>query len=379
LIVKHLKNVSDTAVVEEFMESPYIQAFCGSEGFVTSEAVIDVSLLSRNRKRLGKEFFEKFEGEILSVLIAKKLIRPKDQMLDATVVPANIEYPTDVKLVNRCREWCLKVLHNLKSSLNVREKIRTYARTARAVYVNFTRKRKKAKRLIRKAHRQMLQFTRRNLGQVKEFLKKHGKELTVFQRRLIQERIKVAETILQQQWEMWRAKSHQMKDRIVSLSLPRIRPIVRGKDGKDVEFGPKVLLSWVDGFCFLDHFSFDAYNEAEHVRKSLRKHKERFGALPPVMIGDGIFGNRKNRKLLKRLRVLSAFKPLGRRSPENKAQRVWMRKKQKLRNGFMEGIIGHAKNQFGLDRIRYRIQDGELIWTMLALMGMNLHTALKRI
>lgn len=379
LVVKHIKRVSDEAVVEEFMESPYVQWFCGYDGLVTDERVIDPSLLSHQRKRLGKEFFEKFESEVLSVLIERRVIRPKEQMLDATIVPANLEYPTDVKLVNRCREWCVKTLRGLKRVLKLEEKIRTYARTARYVYLNFSRKRKRAKRLIRKVHRQMLQFTRRNLKQLKEILRGYGKELTLAQRRFIRERIQVIEKILEQQWGMWREKTHQVKDRIVSLALPHIRPMVRGKDGKDVEFGPKVLLSWVDGFCFLDYFSFDAYNEALQVDRSLRKYAERFGVLPPVSIGDGIFGNRANRQKLKELGIKSAFKPLGRPVETNHAQRSWMRKKQRLRNGRMEGIIGHGKNHFGLDRIRYRIQNGEWIWTMMALLGMNLSTALKRI
>lgn len=97
------------------------------------------------------------------------------------------------------------------------------------------------------------------------------------------------------------------------------------------------------------------------------------------MIGDGIFVNRRNRKLFKRLGILSAFKLLGKPSASDQKQKAWMRKKQRLRNGHMEGIIGHVKNHFGLDKIRYRIQDGELIWTMMALLGMNLSTALKRI
>ena len=379
LIVKHMKNVSDEAVVEEFMESPYIQAFCGYEGFVTEERVIDPSLLTHSRKRLGREFFEKFEKEMLAVLIEKKLIHPRDHMMDATVIPAGVEYPTDVKLVERCREWCVETLRTFRKRLNISERVRTYARTARYVYVNFSRKRKKAKRLIRKVHRQVLQFTRRNLFQLKEILRRHGRELSVRERQFVRERIRVVEKILEQQWAMWRAKAHQVKDRIVSLHKPKVRPMVRGKDGRDVEFGPKALLSWVDGFCFLDYFSHDAYNEALKVRESLKKHRERFGALPKVTIGDGIFGNQRNRRLLKRLGILNAFKPLGRPSKDDKAERAWLRKKQRLRNGYMEGIIGHAKNCFGLDRIRYRISDGDLIWTLMALMGMNLSTALKRI
>lgn len=379
LTVKHIKTVSDETVVEEFMESPYIQAFCGYDAFVTDEAVIDPSLLTYTRKRLGKKFFEKFESDILSVLIQKKIVKPKDHMLDATVVPANIEYPTDTKLVNRCREWLVKTIHVIRRTFNIKEKVRTYARTARKAYLNFQKKRKKTKKMVRKSQKTMLQFTRRNMAQLETLLKMWGKELTKKQREFIKERLTVVQEIYRQQWEMWKSKTHQVKDRIVSLHLPHIRPMVRGKDGRDVEFGPKPLFSWVDGYCFLDAFSFDTYNEANKVGESLKKYKQRFGKLPRVSIGDGIFGNRKNRKRLRRLGIKNAFKPLGRPKALSKNQKAWMKKKLRARNGSMEGIIGHAKRNFGLDRILYRIEGGEEIWTRMGLLSMNLSTALKRI
>jgi len=379
LVAKHIKRISDEIVVEEFMESPYIQAFCGHEMFVTDEAVMDPSLLSKQRKRLGKEFFETFETEVLNVLVENKIIRPKDHMLDATVLPANIEYPTDVKLVNRCREWLVKTISVMRRAFKIKEKVRTYARTARLVYTNFQRKRRKTKKFIRKAHKQTLQFTKRNIGQLMALLETYTQRLGKKKREFVLKRLAVVLEIYRQQWTMWKQKSHQMKDRIVSLHLPHIRPMVRGKDGRDVEFGPKVLLSWVNGFCFLDHFSFSAYNEAEHAEESLKKYEERFGKLPKVSIGDGIFGNRTNRQKLKELGIRNAFKPLGRPLVRTKAQKAWMKGKLKLRNGHMEGIIGHVKKHFGLDRINYRIDGGEEIWTRMGLLGMNLSTALKRI
>jgi len=138
---------------------------------------------------------------------------------------------------------------------------------------------------------------------------------------------------------------------------------VRGKDGRDVEFGPKVLLSWVDGFCFLDYLSCDAYNEGDKAVVSLEKYRERFGALPPVTIGDGIFGTRANRQKLKELGIRNAFKPLGRPPVMDSATAEWAKRKQRQRNGHMEGIIGHAKQHFKLDRVLYRIAGGEEIWT----------------
>ena len=57
----------------------------------------------------------------------------------------------------------------------------------------------------------------------------------------------------------------------------------------------------------------------------------------------------------------------------------WAKRKQRQRNGHMEGIIGHAKQHFKLDRVLYRIAGGEEIWTRMGLLSMNLATALKRV
>ena len=52
----------------------------------------------------------------------------------------------------------------------------------------------------------------------------------------------------------------RIDDRIVSISQPHVRPIKRGKAGADKEFGAKLSASLVDGYCFLDHMSWDSYN-----------------------------------------------------------------------------------------------------------------------
>jgi hypothetical protein len=60
---------------------------------------------------------------------------------------------------------------------------------------------------------------------------------------------------------MRRNKTYSVVDRIVSIHQPQVRPIVRGKEKSKVEFGSKINLSLVEGYAFLDHLSWDAYNE----------------------------------------------------------------------------------------------------------------------
>jgi hypothetical protein len=224
------------------MESPYIQRFCGYDYFVT-EDVIDASLLSKMRKRLGAKFFKEFEQRLIGLLVERKILKVQEHLIDGTVIPANIEYPTDAKLLNRCREWLVMVIKGLRKKLNICEKVRTYCRVARIFFINFHKKRKKTKAMIRLARAKMVRYVRRNIRQLEELLKKYGKKLSRDELEAIRKRLEVIWMVYAQQLEMWKKKTNMVKDRIVSLHLPHIRPVVRGKDGKNVEFGPKVLLS----------------------------------------------------------------------------------------------------------------------------------------
>lgn len=375
LVVKHTKGFSDEEVVEDYLENPYVQALCGEETFVT-EGGIDPSLLSKIRKRLGKTFFQRFEGDVLEVLKRRRIIRPGEHLLDATVVPANMEYPTDAKLLNRAREWVVKVIRVIRRRCNVKSKVRTYCRKARAAYLGFSKKRKKTKALVRLMRGKLLRYLRRNIRQLEDLLREQGRWLRGQERAFVKKRLTTVKLIYEQQCELWKTRARTVKDRIVSLHLPHIRPIVRGKDGRDVEFGPKILLSWVDGYGFLDALKFEAHNEGGLWGESLDLHKKRFGEFPTESTGDGIFGTRANRAMLKGKGVRGGVKALG-RSANTTENRKWLREKQKVRGSRMEGIIGHAKSHFGLDRIRYTIKDGEEIWIRLGLLAMNLSTAVK--
>ena len=59
---------------------------------------------------------------------------------------------------------------------------------------------------------------------------------------------------------MYDNRVHSVPDRIVSISQPYIRPIVRGKAKAPVEFGAKLDEK---GIARLERLSFDAYNESD--------------------------------------------------------------------------------------------------------------------
>ena len=127
LLGQMLQELDDRGIVEYFHENPYFQYFCGQDTFVAKldKSIIHPSLLSKRRSRLGKGYMQKFEHEVLNVLKQKGLIKGQKLILDATVFPANITYPNDVKLLNTVRDYLCKTILDVKNKLDPTRKVRT--------------------------------------------------------------------------------------------------------------------------------------------------------------------------------------------------------------------------------------------------------------
>lgn len=374
LLLRHMKDVSDEEIARQIEESPYLQAFCGFENFQTGQ-LFDGSSLSRVRKRVGARFFEELEKKTYDVLLERKIIRGRGMLVDATVYPEAIQYPTDTGLLNRAREWLVKNIEEVGKKVGRR--VRTYKRKARKDYLTFSKKRRKTKKLVKNIKKSLLQYVRRNINQLEVLVTEataKGHDIRVE----IEKRFAVIKRVYEQQKKMYVEQKRSIKNRIVSLHKPEVRPIVRGKAGKKVEFGPKVALSTVDGFTFLDHVSHDNFNEAKLLKEQIKLFEERFGKRPNWCVGDNIYGNRENRKHLKEEGIGDAFVPLGRREKQRANNDRWRKKMQRKRNE-VEGGIGRSKEHVMVHRIRYRIDEGAEIWLRLGLFGMNLATAVKRI
>jgi DNA-binding protein len=374
LLLRHMTGVSDEEIARQIGENPYYQAFCGLENFQTGR-IFEESSLSRVRKRAGAKLFQELEKKTYRVLVERKIIKGRGLIVDATVYPEAIKFPTDTGLLNRGREWLVGKIEEIGKRLGLRP--RTYKRKARQTYLSFSKRRKKTRKVIEKAKKALLQYVRRNLKQLEGLVdeaKARGREI---ERKVI-DRLKVVREMYGQQWKMYREKVRRIEDRIVSLHKPWVRPIVRGKEGKEVEFGPKVAVSHVNGFTFIDHASHDNFNEAKWLSAQVEAFAERFGKKPEWCVGDNLYGNRENRKDLKGRGIRESFVPLGRREKAHVENRRW-RKKMNRRRNRVEGGIGHSKEHVLFRKIRYWMEDGAEIWLRLGFLGMNLATAEKRI
>lgn len=111
---------------------------------------------------------------------------------------------------------------------------------------------------------------------------------------------------------MFDNRVHSVPDRIVSVSQPFIRPIVRGKAGKPVEFGAKLDISVVNGWTRLEYSSFDAYNEAGNLKAITERFYKREGHYPARILADKIYRNRENLAYCKEKGIRLSGPALGR-------------------------------------------------------------------
>lgn len=373
MFLKHMTAKSDEEVKLELQENIYWQAFCGLEQFEV-QPLLDSSSLTKLRKRLGVTFIRELEDSTYKVLIDKKIIKGQGLLVDGTVFPEKIKYPNDVGLLNDVREWLVRRIKQISNKTG--EKVRTYCRVARKVYLNFAKKKVKTKRMIERAKREMLQFVRRNMSQARELIRESGEVA----KEGFEKRLNLAEKILEQQYDMHRRRANSVKDRIVSFYRGYVRPMKRGKSGRPVEFGPKGALSFVGGFLFLDMMSHDNFSEAqaEIVKSQIENYRKKFKKNPSSFTADKLYGSLENRETMKKEGIRSAFKSLGKKGKDSHAHGRWFRKKQRQRNQ-IEGSFGNSKEHYGLEEILYHGVEGAEMWVRCCLLGMNLKAALARI
>ena len=298
-------------------------------------------------------------------------------LLDATVAEQAIKYPNDLELLNDCRQQSEKIIDKLFKLTELKIKPRTYRRIARKEFLSTAKKKSKSNKELRKAIGKQLRYLKRNFGYIEELLDEIG--MTGFSLSAKDQRkYWIIQEIYRQQKQMYDAKIHRCPDRIVSISQPHVRPIVRGKTGKKAEFGAKIGVSMTGGFAIVDNLSWDAYNESQDLRKQVEYYFDRFGHYPEAVIADNIYGTKNNRDYLKSKGIRFSGKPLGRpkkQTEENKEEirkEKLQRKKQYRERIPIEGKFGQGKNGYRLNYIRAKLPETSESWIGCIFFVMNL-------
>jgi hypothetical protein len=300
-------------------------------------------------------------------------------IVDATVVEQAIRYPTDLSLLNEAREFSELIIDKLCAHLQVAQKPRTYRQSARKAYLAIAKQKRLNRKTLRRGIKEQLQYLRRNLGHIDQLLQglPEGKRLPLPHWLLY--RYWVIQHLYQQQWDMHQSQTNRCDNRIVSISQPHVRPIVRGKLNKPVEFGAKLSVSLTgDGLAQVDSLRWDAFHEGLDLTAQVEAYRNRYGHYPERVLADPIYGTRSNRDYLKQRGIHFAGKPLGRPKQETEENREQLkqakaqRKQDYTQRIPIEGKFGQGKNGYGLNYIRAKRANTSFAWINSIFLVMNL-------
>ena len=281
-------------------------------------------------------------------------------------------------ILNQTRKQSEKIIDflykNRKNKLD--KKPRTYRKKARKNYLKVAKKRRVSRKERTKTIAKQLQYIKRNLSHIEKLINS-GSELTSLSPRKYKMLLVVTEVYRQQLW-MHENESRRIDDRIVSINQPHIRPIVRGKVGKPVEFGAKLSVSCFNNYVFLDHLSWDNFNESGDFKKQVEEYKKYTGYYPSSVHVDKIYRTKANRTWCKEKGIRISGPPLG-RPPKNVSQEA---KKQaqddeRFRNA-IEGKFGQAKRRFSLNLVMTKLAKTSETSIAITFLVVNLSLLLRQ-
>ena len=290
-------------------------------------------------------------------------------ILDATCAPQNIKYPQDIELLNEAREKLEDMICRVSDEYNY-YRPRMYREKARKDYLALAKCRKRSAKKIRKAIRKQLQYIRRDLGYITNLLENNGVTLSCSDAQMLD----TLQALYAQQQYMFTNNTHSVENRIVSISQPYIRPIVRGKAKSPVEFGAKLDLS-VDetGMCRIEKLSFDAYNESAVLKTAIANYRERTGHYPERVLVDQIYRNRENISYCSNLGIRLSGKKLGRpkKDADSKAEKkiAYQDNTDRIE---VERKFSLAKRKFGLGLLLTKREDTTRASIVLSIIAMNI-------
>jgi len=405
LIIKERLGTTDRETTLQIGENPYLQYFLGFSEY-KDEPRFDHSLMTHFRKRFNKDTLARINALIVDRAMEQtnnsldKGLPPgkadgqeqsdddKDEpsnkgklIVDATCAPADVAYPTDLNLLNEAREKTEGMIDAMHTpQVGQSKKPRTYRRKARKDYLAVAKRKKLGYKKVRKAIGKQLRYLRRNLGYIETMV---STGLLFHLSKKQYRNLLVIKELFRQQHLMFDQHSRKIEDRIISISQPHIRPIVRGKAKSNVEFGAKISVSLVDGFNFVDRISWDNYNESCDLIDQIESYRKRLGYYPESVHADKIYRTRANRRFCKTNGIRLSGPPLGRpkKVTETNAEQFKQEKRQhrqdELDRNAIEGKFGQGKRRFGLSRVMAKLAETSEVAIMVSFIVMNLEKILS--
>ena len=354
VILKYTHDLSDEALCARWVENPYYQFFCGEE-FFRHELVLDRSSLSNWRKRMGEEKVKALLQESLSVATKTGAVKPSELsqvIVDTTVQPKNVMFPTDARLLNRAREILVRL--SKKHGVRLRQ---SYARVGKFALIAHQRY----------AHAKQFKRANRALKKLKTYL---GRVIRDIDRKIEGDawlKEVVFARILSRARRVRDQKQHQRGPKVYSLHAPEVECIGKGKAHRPYEFGVKVSVATTHRHAKGGQF-------VTHV-KSLPGNPYDGHTLAKVIPDmEALVGN-----TIKRIFADKGYR--GHNAPPDYKFRVFIAgqkrrvtstiKRQMRRRSAVEPVIGHLKSEHRMGRNYLSDRQGDAINAVLAAAGYN--------
>ena len=368
VFLKTYTQLSAPQLMEQLNGNIHYQIFCGiridPERPLTNYKLIDDIAL----ELAGKMRIQKLQDVLAEAW--KPYMKDLDTMYtDATCYESEMRYPTDQKLLWECVEKTYKIMCEMSERMGVRRPRTKFLDVGKA-NLSYRKQRKHSNAQTRKMTRRLLSLLGKILKEIRRMEREHGGDepLTVKEKSLVDTVTKV----YRQQRNHFDSgnRRESIPDRIVSVSKPYVRPIVRGKEVKSVEFGAKCNNIMVDGISFIEKLSFNAFNEGTRLRHCVKMHRRLFGVDVKKIGGDAGYAGTDNRDFCKENGIQTSFVKRGRPSQGKKEQDYVRQELARVRATAMEGSFGTQKEHYAMRRIKARKKETEILYIFF-----GIHTA----
>lgn len=371
MILKHYLGISDELLIERLNTDWCMQYFCGVQ--LGMRKIKDKNLVSWWRVYLGEHLDIQSMQQVLVKHWKSQMQQTHVTMMDATVYESHVRYPTDVKLLWESVTRLHDLLEQMRKGLKLRRSRSNYNKHKKH-YLAYHRSRKKSKRQDKRLRKQLLKFMLR-LGEcLKVLQQRHQFSYSNKERKMLG----IIETVYNQQHELLYGDREKVVHRIVSIHKPYLRPIVRGKEVKPVEFGPKIHKIQVDGISFIEYLSYEAFNESTRLKQSVAWHQKHFGILRQLG-ADGIYATNENRRYCTKMSIATNFTPKGKEGKLAEQKHAMRSALSNARSTLLEGSFGNEKNHYLLNKVKARTQPTEVAWIFFGMLTANASIISKRI
>ena len=258
MLLKSYTNLPDRLLIEQLNGNIHYQLFCGIM-IHPSNPITNYKIVSAIRREIAEMIDIPSLQEVLAQHWKGYLNNKHVCMTDATCYESYLRFPTDVKLLWESVEWLYRQICSDCARLGIRRPRNKYSDVSMA-YLSYSKNRKRKNSRTRMIKRRLLHLLDKLLYQTDyistNYPLSHTHDYYC--------RLSIIRKVLLQGRQLF--DGEHVNDRIVSIDKHYIRPIVRGKENKSVEFGAKVNNIQIDGISFIEHLSFDSFNEGRRLR-----------------------------------------------------------------------------------------------------------------